>query len=55
MEGIKTDPKKVQGIMDLGRSATTAEARLLVPYVLCVTIHKTSSWFVKELIKLALY
>ena len=26
-EGIKTEPKKVQGIMDIGRPATTTEAQ----------------------------
>ena len=29
-EGIKPNPKKVQGIMDLGRPATTTEARELI-------------------------
>ena len=32
-EGIKTDPKKMQGIMDLGRPATSTEARALVGMV----------------------
>ena len=29
-EGIKPNPKKVQGIMDLGRTATTTELRALI-------------------------
>ena len=29
-EGIKIDPKKVQGIMNLGQPSTTAEARLII-------------------------
>ena len=29
-EGIKPDPKKVQGIMDLGQPSTTTEAKLLI-------------------------
>ena len=29
-EGIKPDPKKFQGIMDIGRPATTTEARALI-------------------------
>ena len=32
-EGIKPDPEKVQGIMDLGRPATTTEARALIVMV----------------------
>ena len=32
-EGIKPDPKKVQGIMDLGRPSTTTEARALIGMV----------------------
>ena len=32
-EGIKPDPKKVQGIMDLGRQTTTTEARALTSVV----------------------
>ena len=32
-EGIKPGTKKVQGIMDLGRSATTTEARALIGMV----------------------
>ena len=33
MEGIKPDPKKVQGIMDLGQPSTTNEARALIGMV----------------------
>ena len=33
MEGIKTDPKKLQGIMDLGRPYTTTELRALIGMV----------------------
>ena len=29
-EGIKPDPKKVQGIMDLGQKATTTEVQALI-------------------------
>ena len=29
-EGIKTDPKKVQGFMDIGRPSTTTEARAII-------------------------
>ena len=29
-EGIKPNPRKVQGIMDIGRPATTTEARALI-------------------------
>ena len=32
-EGIKPDPKKVQGIMDLGRPATKIESRELIGMV----------------------
>ena len=32
-EGIKPDPKKVQGIMDIGRLSTTTEARSLIGIV----------------------
>ena len=32
-EGIKPEPKKVQGIMDIGRPATTTEARSLIGMV----------------------
>ena len=32
-EGIKPDPKKVQGIMDLGRPATTTEIQVLIGMV----------------------
>ena len=32
-EGIKPDPKKVKGIMDLGRPATTTETRALIVMV----------------------
>ena len=32
-EGIKPDPKKVQGIMDLGRPFTTTESRALIGMV----------------------
>ena len=32
-EGIKTDPSKVKGIMDIGRPATTAEMRALIGMV----------------------
>ena len=32
-EGVKTDPKKVQGIMDLGQPATTTEAQALIGMV----------------------
>ena len=32
-DGIKTDPKKVQGIMDPGRPKTTTEARVLINMV----------------------
>ena len=33
MENIKPDPEKFQGIMDLGRPATTTEARALIGMV----------------------
>ena len=32
-DGIKPDPKKVQGIMDLGRPTTTTEAQALIGIV----------------------
>ena len=32
-EGIKSEPKKVQGIVDLGRTSTTTEARALIGMV----------------------
>ena len=38
-EGIKPDPKKVQRIMDLGQTATTTEARALIPLILTVNLH----------------
>ena len=33
MEGIKPDPKKVQGIIDIGRPSTTTEVRALIGMV----------------------
>ena len=33
MEGIKLDPKKVQGIVDIGQPATTTEAQALIGMV----------------------
>ena len=32
-DGIKPDPKKVKGVTDLGRPATTTEARALIDMV----------------------
>ena len=32
-EGIKPDPRKVQGIMDIGQPATTNESRFLIGMV----------------------